>query len=81
MKTDMIGMKLASCVSSSKARVRSFLNSASKNLASDNKAQGILEYGIIIVLVVIGAMGAISYFSNTVNTQLNKAAEKIPQAK
>ena len=68
------GMKMA------QAYAVEFEHSARNHVKTDNKAQGILEYGLIIALVSIAVIGAVLMLKNTIVEKLNGAANQISNA-
>jgi len=59
----------------------SFEKNARNHIKGDNKAQGILEYGLIIALVSIAVITAVTTLKNTIVERLNGAASTISTAK
>lgn len=76
-----IGIKMASFSGSLKSNLRTRIShgieKANMDIRKGNKAQGILEYGLIIALVSLAVLGAVQLLKNSVGTQLNKAATDI----
>lgn len=68
------GMKAAKCYAVN------FERGAREHIKGDNKAQGILEYGLIIALVSVGVIVAVMTLRNTIMERLSKASNDIATA-
>ena len=79
--TKDFGIKMASLSGSLKAnlktRISQGLEKANTDMRKGNKAQGILEYGLIIALVSLAVLGAVQFLKNSVSNQLSNAASQI----
>lgn len=77
---DEAGIRTYLGVKSAKDYAVDFEKNARAHIKGDNKAQGILEYGLIIALVSIAVIGAVLTLKNTITEKLGKAANDISQA-
>jgi len=48
-----------------------------KKFFAEEDGQGMVEYGLVISLVVLGGVGAYSAFSNQINSALNTLGNSI----
>ena len=69
--------KTMSYVYSSKYMAKSFADKAKSHVNGDKKAQGILEYGLLFVLVALALMGPLQGLKNKIADQLSGAGKQI----
>lgn len=69
--------KAMSYVYSSKYMAKSFADKAKSHVNGDKKAQGILEYGLLFVLVALALMGPLRGLKDKIAGQLEKAGSDI----
>ena len=69
--------KAMSYASSSRYMAKSFADKAKSHVKGDKKAQGILEYGLLFVLVALALMGPLSGLKNKIGDKLNSAGGEI----
>lgn len=70
-----------SAIASTKARVDMLAKNAKTHVAGDKKAQGILEYGLLFVIVGLGLIAALGTLKETISNKLNEAGQKISSQK
>ena len=69
--------KTMSYVYSAKYMTKSFADKAKSHVNGDKKAQGILEYGLLFVLVALALMGPLQGLKSKISDQLNGAGQQI----
>jgi len=57
--------------------VTTLASRAKKDLASDKKGQGILEYGVLLIVVGLGMFVAVTALKNTMANKLNQASSML----
>lgn len=72
-----ISSKVVCYAQSSKYMIKNFADKASNHVKGDKKAQGILEYGLLFVLVALALMGPLSNLKDKISGQLNNAGSTI----
>ena len=71
--------KVFSIVSSAKAYANALAVRAKKDMASDKKGQGILEYGVLFIVVGLGLVLAVQGLKDKISAQLTKAGDMVTQ--
>ena len=72
-----ISIKAMSKIAAGKSYVKTLAARAKKDLASDKKGQGILEYGVLFIVVGLGMLVAVSYLKNTMSNKLKEASDSL----
>ena len=73
--------KVVSYAQTSKYMIKDFADKANSHVQGDKKAQGILEYGLLFVLVALALMGPLSNLKNKISGQLENAGSQIDSMK
>lgn len=71
--------KAMSYASSATYMAESFANKAKSHVNGDKKAQGILEYGLLFVLVALALMGPLKGLKDKIAGKLDSAGAEIEQ--
>lgn len=76
-KMKNISIKAMSKIAAGKSYVNTLAARAKRDLASDKKGQGILEYGVLFIVVGLGMLAAVSFLKNTMSNKLDEASASL----
>ena len=69
--------KVVCYVQTSKFMIKNFADKANNHVKGDKKAQGILEYGLLFVLVALALMKPLQGLKDKISGQLESAGSQI----
>lgn len=72
-----LAIRTASKLACAKTSVMSLAKKADGHIASDKKAQGILEYGLLFVVVGLALIAGLRKLKDSLNSKLGEATESI----
>ena len=76
-----LAIRTASKLACAKTSVKSLAKKADGHIASDKKAQGILEYGLLFVVVGLALIAGLRTLKNSLNSKLGEATKSINSTK
>lgn len=76
-----LAIRTASKLACAKTSVMSLAKKADGHIASDKKAQGILEYGLLFVVVGLALIMGLRRLKDSLNAKLGEATEAINNTK
>ena len=76
-----LAIRTASKLACAKTSVKSLANKANEHVASDKKAQGILEYGLLFVVVGLALIAGLRKLKDSLNSKLGEATNSINNTK
>ena len=76
-----LAIRTASKLACAKTSVKSLANKANEHLASDKKAQGILEYGLLFVVVGLALIMGLRKLKDALSSKLEDATKTINDTK
>lgn len=76
-----LAIRTVSKLACAKTSVKSLANKANEHVASDKKAQGILEYGLLFVVVGLALIMGLRELKNALSSKLEDATKTINDVK
>ena len=76
-----LAIRTVSKLACAKTSVRSLANKANEHVASDKKAQGILEYGLLFVVVGLALIMGLRKLKDALSSKLEDATKTINDTK
>lgn len=76
-----LAIRTASKLACAKTSVKSLANKANEHVASDKKAQGILEYGLLFVVVGLALIMGLRKLKEALSSKLDDATKTINNTK
>ena len=76
-----LAIRTVSKLACAKTSVKSLANKANEHVASDKKAQGILEYGLLFVVVGLALIIGLRNLKDALSSKLEDATKKINNTK
>lgn len=76
-----LAIRTVSKLACAKTSVKSLANKANEHVASDKKAQGILEYGLLFVVVGLALIIGLRKLKDALSSKLENATKTINETK
>lgn len=76
-----LAIRTVSKLACAKTSVKSLANKANEHVASDKKAQGILEYGLLFVVVGLALIMGLRKLKDALSSKLEDATKTINETK